>query len=80
MSKQPFKSDYDEGSRTTLPSSAEATPVTPSRDRRPIHSLEATQTSGVVSSRSNGSQTPSVGKPWGANKPRRVIVRGKISK
>jgi hypothetical protein len=81
MPKQPhpFKSEYSEGSRTTLPDTAGVEQLAASAET-PLTGKDGTLTSSVDVFIIKGPQTPTVGKPYGADKPRRVTIRGKISK
>jgi hypothetical protein len=62
----PFKSDYGEGPSTPVADTGEKKSPTAALSEQPPFIKE-------------GTQTPPVGKPYGLGKPRRVIIRGKIS-
>src|SRR5438445_13716350 len=76
---QPFKSDYTVGSSTSDGGTQAIEPTVQSADQT-VTASERTQTHGVDVIVTKVSATPDVGRPYGSDKPRRVIIRGKISK
>jgi hypothetical protein len=77
--RQPFKSDYSgEGSNTSAHYSELERRA--SSMQSAVVSNEQSQTPSVETYLKPGSETPYTGKFLGADKPRRVKVRGKISK
>jgi hypothetical protein len=70
MPNQPFKSDYVTGPETILTESVQQSSGV----------VETAQTGGGETAIKELGGTPEVGKPWGTEKPRRIKIRGKISK
>ena len=69
--RHPFKSEYVEGSQTPAADRVDVkTPTVPLLEQPPFTGEYVKEST----------QTPSVGKPYGTGKPRRVTIRGKISR